>query len=76
VDGLLDRSSRELNEVRRAALFQAVQKIMLQDLPYLPLWYWNNTLILKNGITGLKAEDLYRSNSLEPLTRLQEIHKP
>jgi len=39
VDELADQIRREMNREKRKELCSAVQKILAEDLPYVPLWY-------------------------------------
>ncbi len=71
MDRLLDSANAEpLLEGRAPLIFRAQEK-MMEDLPYFPLWYWSNALVLKKSITGIEASELSLSGGLEPLTRLR-----
>lgn len=71
MDRLLEAAALEPKVQARLPLLRRVQEKMAEDLPYLPLWYWNTALITRKGITGLTANELSISGALEPLTRLR-----
>ncbi len=73
VDRLLDQAIVELDLSKRAALLRKAQEIASKDLPFFPLWYWKNALILRKGIDGITADQLSLSGALEPLTHLTEL---
>jgi len=39
IDALTDQIRMEMNQEKRKALYSEVQKILAEDLPYLPLWF-------------------------------------
>jgi hypothetical protein len=55
----------------RKKLLAEVQAKLYEDLPYFPLWYWNNALIIDRKFTGLEARELSLIEGLEPLTHLR-----
>ena len=50
VDRLLEqgRSTNELAERKR--IYGQVQRILAEDLPYVPLWWWNNVVVKKPAL--------------------------
>ncbi len=50
VDKLLEAGGREGNMQKRQKLYNEVQQIVLQDLPYVPLWYPANIAVLGASI--------------------------
>jgi peptide/nickel transport system substrate-binding protein len=70
MDRILDAASSEADDRKRIRWSQAAQRMMARDLPYFPLWYWDNMAIVRKGLTGLRASELSLSGSYEPLTRL------
>lgn len=75
LDEILDVAVKETDFKRRVALLKEAQIIMGEDLPYFPLWYWNNTVILSNNVGGLDPERISLSGGLEPLTHLGLVQK-
>jgi len=71
MDQLLDQASGEPDEARRIPLLRRAQTLMASDLPYFPLWYWDNIAIVRKGLGGISAGDLSISGGYEPLTRLR-----
>jgi peptide/nickel transport system substrate-binding protein len=71
MDRLLDEAEGEVDDVKRKRSLARVQRKMAEDLPYFPLWYWNSTVILRKGWTGLAASEISLSGAFEPLTQLK-----
>jgi ABC-type transport system substrate-binding protein len=62
---------REMDPKIRIPIIQKVQRIMAEDLPYLPLWHSKITILVKRGLAGLRSDDLSLSASLVPLAKLR-----
>lgn len=45
VDALIDQARSELDPGKRKALYEEVQQILAEDLPYIDLWYQDNVLV-------------------------------
>jgi peptide/nickel transport system substrate-binding protein len=71
MDRILDLASAEPDDQRRIELSRKAQSLMAEDLPYFPLWYWNNFTIVRKGLKGLSAGEIAFNGSYEPLTRLR-----
>ena len=56
MDRLLDRRD-----------WRSVQLKMAEDLPYFPLWFWKNAVLLRKGFGGIDASQLSLSGALRPL---------
>jgi peptide/nickel transport system substrate-binding protein len=72
VDAWLDEASGAVDLTRRRALLGKVQEKIAVDLPYLPLWYWNNAIIARRGdpdFDRLEMKDLSLSGAYDPLFR-------
>lgn len=52
VDRLLEQGRRESDRHRRKALYQQVQQIMHEDLPYIPLWWVHNVVVRQPQVVG------------------------
>jgi len=64
----LDGAMREADDTRRKELLKKVQLRMMDELPYFPLWFWNNSLVvIKELASRFPAEGISLSGSLEPL---------
>lgn len=70
MDRWIDETIKEVDEEKRAKSLFLIQKKMGEDLPYLPLWFWTNALILKKDIVGLKPDELSLSGSYTPFSKL------
>lgn len=71
MDRILDAAARETSLPKRLPLVRRAQALMAEDVPYLPLWHWNNAVIHRKGLQGLRPEDLSLSGAYEPITRLR-----
>lgn len=69
-DRLIDKLLSEDDPSKRKTLGAEIQKNLHDDRPYLPLWYWNNVVVVRKGWKGLKSQDLSLSGGFMPLTRL------
>ncbi len=68
---LLDLASQEIDpKIRRGYLIK-IQKRMLSELPYFPLWHWTNALFIKNTIQDIPVSDISLSGSFISLRNLK-----
>lgn len=69
VDELLDLSRQTVdpNEIR--SLYAQIQKIVYEDLLYVPLWYEDNVVVMQNN---LKNFELMSNASFWPLTQVEK----
>jgi peptide/nickel transport system substrate-binding protein len=54
VDSLIDRARREIDPKARKPLYDEVQSILAQELPYINLWYLDNVLVHTNRVRNLR----------------------
>ncbi|MEE9185845.1 MAG: ABC transporter substrate-binding protein [Candidatus Binatia bacterium] len=52
IDQLLDRGRRISNLDERRGIYSRVQKMLAHDLPYIPLWWVKNVVVMKPTIRG------------------------
>ncbi len=52
VDTLIDAARSEPDLTRQALLYRQLQELLHRDLPYLPLWYEHQVLVMREGLTG------------------------
>jgi peptide/nickel transport system substrate-binding protein len=52
VDRLIEAAETTTSMRERAGLYRGIQQQLLVDLPYIPLWYEDNTLIIRESILG------------------------
>jgi peptide/nickel transport system substrate-binding protein len=64
VDALLEQARGELDAPRRAALYRELDRIVLEELPYLPLWHNHNVAVVAKGLQGFR---LHPSGGFEHL---------
>jgi len=69
-DVMLDRLMSTAELEKRIPDAHALQRLMMEQLPYFPLWHWGNAVILsKQADLQLKANELSLSGAYEPLLR-------
>jgi peptide/nickel transport system substrate-binding protein len=52
IDRLLEQGRLTFDELERKRIYSQMQKILAEDLPYLPLWWWKNVVVKKPSIQG------------------------
>ncbi|RMG12274.1 MAG: ABC transporter substrate-binding protein [Deltaproteobacteria bacterium] len=52
VDRLLDEAAHVLDPKRRAELYRTVQRILAEDLPYVPLWHEDTIAVVSDRVEG------------------------
>lgn len=62
VDELVTRARVTLDPEKRREIYFRVQKILLDELPYIPLWYEKNIIVYQKGLSGvsLRPDASYR----------------
>ncbi|WP_373414719.1 peptide ABC transporter substrate-binding protein [Ensifer aridi] len=63
VDALLEKGARTFDPEERRAIYNRVQEIVRQDLPFLPLFAYTNVLGRKEGLEGFEANANTRTAS-------------
>ncbi len=56
VDRLLEAARAETDAARRGELYGEVQEITARDLPYVPLFWRDNIVVHRPGITGVEVD--------------------
>jgi peptide/nickel transport system substrate-binding protein len=54
VDALLDQARTEVDHARRKPIYDEIQRILAEDLPYVNLWYLDNVVVHTRRVTNLK----------------------
>jgi len=71
MDSLLDQAMEETDLVKRTRLLHTIQAKMAADLPYFPLWYWRNSVVMRKELEEkVRTVKLSLSGGYEPLTRI------
>jgi peptide/nickel transport system substrate-binding protein len=52
VDRLLERGRATLDRRERRLIYRDVQRLLAEDLPYVPLWWWKNVIVKKSTLRG------------------------
>lgn len=55
VDGLVEKGRHEMDEGKRKVIYDEVQRILLDELPYIPLWYEKNVVIYKKTLKNVRV---------------------
>jgi len=54
VDGLIDHARREVDPKVRKPIYDELQRILAEELPYIDLWYLDNVLVHNKRVMNLK----------------------
>lgn len=73
VDRLIQSASSEVSEKKRILKIRRVQEYMAKDLPYFPLWYWDNLVIMSKDLTGLTQKEISLSGAFDPFRHLKRV---
>jgi peptide/nickel transport system substrate-binding protein len=52
IDRLLTQGRTTVNRSERQSIYRDVQRLLAEDLPYVPLWWWKNVVVKKPGLRG------------------------
>ncbi len=52
VDQLLEEGRTAVNLAERKRIYAEVQRILSEDLPYIPLWWWKNVVVKTPSLQG------------------------
>ena len=52
VDRLLELGRTTVEQQERRQIYAQVQRILAEDLPYVPLWWWKNVIVKKPNLRG------------------------
>lgn len=58
VDALLDQAASSQDQDVRLALFQEVQRIVAEEVPYVSLWHKTNVAVAQKTLTGVRLTPL------------------
>ena len=71
VDQAILSALEDMNDESRKKKFAEIQLKMSAVSAYVPLWYWNNDVMVSNRLTGLEAHETSASGAYAPLGRLK-----
>jgi peptide/nickel transport system substrate-binding protein len=54
IDGLIREARSTLDQQKRKAIYDQIQQILAEDLPYINLWYLDNVLVHTNRVQGIE----------------------
>jgi len=69
VDGLIEAAERAPDRARRKALYATLQAQVLEDLPYIPLWFEDHLVIMHRDIVGYTTDPNGTFDALAQTTR-------
>ncbi|HUF43551.1 MAG TPA: ABC transporter substrate-binding protein [Verrucomicrobiae bacterium] len=52
LDRLLEKGRAAADMAERKRIYQQAQRIIADDLPYVPLWWWNNVVVKRPAVRG------------------------
>jgi len=52
IDRLLTQGRATVNRSERRVIYREVQRLLAEDLPYVPLWWWKNVVVKKSELRG------------------------
>ena len=52
LDRLLERGRATVDPAERKQIYAEVQRILAEELPYIPLWWWKNVVVKKPALEG------------------------
>ncbi|HXV79118.1 MAG TPA: ABC transporter substrate-binding protein [Candidatus Binatia bacterium] len=52
VDQLLEKGRKAMDTAERKRIYGEVQRILAEDLPYIPLWWWKNVVVKTPSLQG------------------------
>lgn len=56
VDKLIELGKITFDRTKRKEIYQKIEKILLEDLPYIPLWNENRMVVISNSIKGYEPK--------------------
>jgi peptide/nickel transport system substrate-binding protein len=68
VDRLVAQGRVTLDDTQRKAIYDQVQRIVAEQLPYLSLWHLNTVSIVNRRVKG------YRQHPMGALFSLKDVH--
>ena len=71
VDALIREGRTTLDQQKRKAIYDEVQQIVAEELPYINLWYLDNVLVHTNRVRGIELNPAGNYDFL----RSAELHK-
>lgn len=54
LDRLLERGRASLEREERKAVYRRVQRLLAEELPYIPLWWWKNVVVSRPDLRGVE----------------------
>ena len=71
VDALIREGRSTLDQQKRKIIYDEIQRIVAEDLPYINLWYLDNVLVHTNRVRGI---ELSPAGNYEFLRTAELVH--
>jgi peptide/nickel transport system substrate-binding protein len=52
LDRLLEQGRATTDAAERRTIYRRAQKVIADDLPYVPLWWWKNVVVKRGNVHG------------------------
>lgn len=72
VDSIIETAEIEPTLSKQAAYYRELQHILFDEMPYVPLWYEDNVLAVRNNINGYTLSSDGNFDSLEQTIKLEK----
>jgi peptide/nickel transport system substrate-binding protein len=76
VDRLLEQGRAAMDPTERKLIYGDVQRILAEELPYIPLWWWNNVIVRSPSLEGFIPYPDGDLNSLKKVSFRSPLAKP
>ncbi len=70
IDRQITSMLEEHDPARRRILFEAIETKLAEEQAYVPLWFWNNAMVIDQSRWSIAASDISRSSAFESLALL------
>ena len=68
-DALMDRAEKAATIEEQAVLYRRLQELLLEELPYVPLWYEDHVYVSRRGLSGYTLSSDGNYDGLESVER-------
>jgi peptide/nickel transport system substrate-binding protein len=76
VDRLLEQGRAALEASERKFIYGEVQRILAEELPYIPLWWWKNVIVQSRSLEGFVPAPDGDLNSLKKVSFRSQLATP
>jgi peptide/nickel transport system substrate-binding protein len=76
IDRLLEQGRAATDGSERKSIYGEVQKILAEELPYIPLWWWKNVIVQSRSLEGFVPAPDGDLNSLKKVSFRSQLTTP